>query len=227
MTKEKYGFVYVWYDRKHKRYYVGRHWGYKNDGYICSSKWMRKSYKRRPHDFKRRIIKYVYTTQLDLVTEEQYYLNMIKQEECGKRYYNKTLKADAPSMFGRTHSDETKLKMSRAAKGKIVSDVTKEKLRQINLGKKHTEEHKQKIRDNHNRNYSDPNFLAKMSAAAKNRSIETRQKISDNNKRLILESKIGMTGRKHSEKTKLKMSISAKNRKQNINTSNNLKEYIN
>lgn len=30
----KYGFIYLWYDRKHKRYYIGAHWGLKNDGYI-------------------------------------------------------------------------------------------------------------------------------------------------------------------------------------------------
>ena len=23
---EKYGFVYIWHDRKHKRYYIGSHW---------------------------------------------------------------------------------------------------------------------------------------------------------------------------------------------------------
>ena len=39
---EKYGFVYIWYDRKHKRYYIGCRWGTENDGYICSSSWMKK-----------------------------------------------------------------------------------------------------------------------------------------------------------------------------------------
>lgn len=33
----KYGFVYLWFDRKHKRYYVGCHWGTTEDGYVCSS----------------------------------------------------------------------------------------------------------------------------------------------------------------------------------------------
>jgi len=31
---EKYGFVYLWYDKKHKRYYIGCRWGKENDGYI-------------------------------------------------------------------------------------------------------------------------------------------------------------------------------------------------
>ena len=34
---EKYGFVYIWFDRKHKRYYIGCHWGHEDDGYVCSS----------------------------------------------------------------------------------------------------------------------------------------------------------------------------------------------
>ena len=59
---EKYGFIYVWYDKKHKRYYVGSHWGHEDDGYICSSSWMRKAYRRRPSDFRRRIIARVTTS---------------------------------------------------------------------------------------------------------------------------------------------------------------------
>ena len=85
----KYGFVYIWYDRKHKRYYVGCRWGREDDGYICSSSWMKASYKRRPHDFKRRIIARIYTSRADLHEEEYRWLSMMKQEELhGPRYYN-------------------------------------------------------------------------------------------------------------------------------------------
>ena len=38
------------------------------------------------------------------------------------------------------HSDETKLKMSEQAKGKLVADETKQKLRDLNLGKKYSDE---------------------------------------------------------------------------------------
>ena len=54
---EKYGFVYIWFDKKHRRYYVGCHWGNEYDGYVCSSSWMNQAYRIRPQDFKRRIIK--------------------------------------------------------------------------------------------------------------------------------------------------------------------------
>jgi hypothetical protein len=85
---EKYGFVYIWYDRKYKRYYIGSHWGTEDDGYICSSTWMKTSYLRRPNDFKRRIIKRVYESRSTLLDEEYKYLSMIKDEELKKKYYN-------------------------------------------------------------------------------------------------------------------------------------------
>jgi hypothetical protein len=85
---EKYGFIYVWFDKKHRRFYVGAHWGLEDDGYICSSTWMRNAFKRRPNDFKRRIIKRIYSSKLDTFIQEQHYLNMIKPEEKKTKYYN-------------------------------------------------------------------------------------------------------------------------------------------
>lgn len=82
------GFIYLWYDRKHKRFYLGSHWGSINDGYVCSSKWMKQAYARRPKDFKRRIIKKITTSKRDLLIEELRYLQMIKDSEVGSRYYN-------------------------------------------------------------------------------------------------------------------------------------------
>lgn len=85
---EKYGFVYIWYDCKHKRFYIGCRWGHENDGYICSSSWMKSSYKRRPEDFKRRILSRVFTNKKDLLEEEYNWLSLIKEEELSKKYYN-------------------------------------------------------------------------------------------------------------------------------------------
>ena len=85
---EKYGFVYIWFDRKHKRFYIGSHWGTEDDKYICSSNWMRRSYERRRLDFKRRILARIYTNRIDLYSEEQKWLSMIKDEEIKIRYYN-------------------------------------------------------------------------------------------------------------------------------------------
>jgi len=170
--KEKYGFVYIWRDRKHNRFYIGCHWGKEDDGYICSSRWMRKSFKRRPNDFKRRILSRVYTNRADLVEKEYKWLQLIPKECLGKDYYNhRTHKFNfteesIEKMRGRPCSAETREKMSKAHSGKKLSEETKEKIiknrcnienkiKMRNLvmgvknpfyGKKLSEEHKEKIR---------------------------------------------------------------------------------
>lgn len=85
---EKYGFVYIWYDRKHKRFYIGMHWGIEDDGYVCSSPWMRQAFKHRPYDFKRKILDRIYTNRQELYEREKYWLSLIKEEELKIRYYN-------------------------------------------------------------------------------------------------------------------------------------------
>jgi hypothetical protein len=88
---EKYGFVYIWLDRKHKRYYIGSHWGTETDGYICSSSWMMQAYKKRPNDFKRRLISKINTNRKDLLEEEYRWLSLIRDEEIvSNKYYNRT-----------------------------------------------------------------------------------------------------------------------------------------
>src|ERR1700692_1691810 len=81
------GFIYLWFDKKNKRYYIGSHCGNIDDGYVCSSEWMKNAYKNRSEDFKRRILEYVYDKELILI-KENYWLSLIKPEELGKRYYN-------------------------------------------------------------------------------------------------------------------------------------------
>ena len=132
---EKYGFVYIWYDKKHKRYYIGSHWGSENDGYICSSRWMRKAYRRRPNDFKRRIIARVYESKNALLDKEHEWMLLIKDEELGDKYYNYR-----KHRFGHWSSDEelsknVRQRMSEKMKGvPIHSDEYKERLRQQALG---------------------------------------------------------------------------------------------
>ena len=94
---EKYGFVYIWFDRKHKRYYIGCHWGFEHDGYICSSPWMKQAYKLRPSDFKRRILKSNISSKDLTYDEELKWLRLIKEEEISPkskypRYYNINIK---------------------------------------------------------------------------------------------------------------------------------------
>jgi hypothetical protein len=97
------GFVYVWFDKAKKMYYVGSHWGSEEDGYICSSVWMNRAYSKRPFDFKRKIVSKISSSREDMIIEERRWLNMIKDEELRKRYYNLRKVAGHWSMY--THRD--------------------------------------------------------------------------------------------------------------------------
>lgn len=139
MSNEKYGFVYIWFDIKYKRYYIGCHWGNIHDGYICSSTWMRNSFNRRPQDFRRRILK----SGLDrdeMYLEEQKYLNMININEIkpfssNPRYYNLSLSSKNP---WHKYEDSIKTigqKISASKTGKSVP-CTPEKAKAISEAKK-------------------------------------------------------------------------------------------
>lgn len=161
--KEKYGFVYIWYDRKHKRYYIGCHWGYIDDGYICSSSWMKKAYKYRPNDFKRRILTNNIASKEEMYLVEKNWLSLIKFEEISPntnhpRYYNLNITGFIP-----WHATEEGIlsvgeKISKANKGKKfgprdpsvgqkISEVKKEKFaqREAELGYKFHPEHRENM----------------------------------------------------------------------------------
>jgi hypothetical protein len=159
---EKEGFVYIWYDKKHERYYIGCHWGTEDDGYICSSSWMRNSYKRRPHDFKRRIIQRNILRE-NLMAEEHRWLIMIPKDELGKKYYNlHNHHFGHWSIDNRTHMSVCE-KLSEASKRLHQNPEYKEKYMEgrkkmppqtqeqiekrakANTGQKRTEETKRKI----------------------------------------------------------------------------------
>lgn len=158
----KYGFIYIWRDKKYNRYYIGSHWGTEDDGYICSSRMMRQSYNRRPQDFKRRIIKKIYTNRTDLLNEEQRWLDMIDEtltmkycttdEQRSKvKYYNITMSVKKP---WHQYPDNIKTigqKISASKKGKSTGPCSPEKAAAISKAKKSknrkfTDEHKAKLR---------------------------------------------------------------------------------
>lgn len=121
-------FVYIWYDRKHRRFYVGSHGGSPNDGYVCSSSWMKASHKRRPQDFKRRILA-SFNTREEAFDEERRWLLFIKPEELGKRYYNKTRTAYGSYVWQLEKTPEWKSNISKARKGKPLTEANRLALR--------------------------------------------------------------------------------------------------
>jgi len=132
------GFVYIWRDKKHNRYYVGSHWGSEDDSYVCSSPWMMQAYKHRKNDFKRKILSRIATNRLDLLKEEQRWFDMIKPNEIKVRYYNLSLKT-----YGAWHvHEESRLsvgqKISKSKTGKNTGP------RPIEVGQKISEVKKRK-----------------------------------------------------------------------------------
>ena len=116
------------------------------------------AYRRRPNDFKRRILSRIYTNRKELSKEEYKWLSLIKKEELGKKYYN-----FRNQFFGYCEnyitSETTKEKISKSIKGKNHplygkhhSEETKEKMKEAHKGEKHnwygkefSEEHKKNI----------------------------------------------------------------------------------
>lgn len=200
---EKYGFVYLWYDKKRKMFYIGSHWGTEDDGYICSSDRMREAYRRRPNDFKRRIIQKNIKRDV-LLDEEHKWLQLISENELGKRYYNLrqhkwghwTTDIDTNlsvrEKIKKTLSDpEVKKKIGAPHKGKIVSKETKQKIRKARAKQVFTVETREKM------SLSSKGILNPF--YGKTHSEETRQIMSKK-----------ASKRKHSEETRKKMSESRK-----------------
>lgn len=71
-----------------------------------------------------------------------------------KRYFSELFSGEGNPFFGKTHTNETKLKL----RNRIVSDDTKEKIRKWHEGKKLSEDHKNKISESLK---SNPPFLGK------------------------------------------------------------------
>lgn len=187
---EKYGFIYLWYDKKHKRFYIGCRWGNETDGYICSSPWMKKGYKRRPNDFKRKILSRIYTNKKDLLEEEYRWLSKIKKEELGKRYYNLH-----NHHFGHwSTNDSLILSVQEKIKSTLSKPEVREKIGAANRGRVKSEEEILRIKKAREKQVF---------------TIETREKMSLSSKGILNP----FYGKTHSEETRQIMSKKAKNRK--------------
>lgn len=115
-------FVYLWFDKCRKMFYVGQHSGSYDDNYLSSSRWLSGEIKYRPEDFTRKIIK-TFATKKEAQIYEGYLLTLIKPHEFGKKYYNIKIgapKGNKPWNAGKVglYSEETKKKISQARKGK-------------------------------------------------------------------------------------------------------------
>lgn len=79
-------FVYIWRDKVGPRFYIGKHKGTVDDGYVCSSKFMLPEYQERPQDFSRRIL--AWGSDEEMMSLEERLLTL-RKEHFGVRYYNR------------------------------------------------------------------------------------------------------------------------------------------
>lgn len=123
------GFVYLWYDKKRKKFYLGSHIGSLNDGYVGSNYRLKCAYKNRPDTFKRRILeKHTNINSKQLLQREQFWLNLIKPEELSVRYYNEKKFATGGNIVGMLSEEkkENHRKMSGIAARKYWDNITEE-----------------------------------------------------------------------------------------------------
>lgn len=212
---EKYGFIYIWYDRKRKMYYVGSHWGTETDGYICSSNRMRDAYRRRPHDFKRRILKRNIKRE-ELLQEEYNWLSLIDEKDIGVKYYNlrkhkwghwSTDESSRKSIAEKLSEKHTGKKYPNRKKPKPFSEEHKRKMSErmkgntLTLGRSLSDEHKKILSEKNKGRVHNEESINRIKEARKKQVIteETKKKISETQK-----------GKKLSDETRRKMSESKK-----------------
>jgi hypothetical protein len=128
---------------------------------------MRKAYKRRPQDFRRKILSRVTSSRQNLLDEEYRYLSMIKESELGRKYYNL-----------KNHKNGHWMTIDERAKTlkEKISTKTKEAMNRPEVRERYLEG--LKARDNR---AWDPKVRAKMSASNKG-----KNKGKDNSKAIAM-----------------------------------------
>jgi hypothetical protein len=235
MQQEKYGFIYIWFDKKNTRFYIGSHWGHENDGYICSSRMMRQAYNRRPEDFKRRIISRIYSNREDLLLEEERWLKMIDPNKTtprnttvdsrqSVRYYNINLGTQSRWWSSDSNRMTIGQKISAVKSGKKTGPCSPEKAKAISEAKKASFVRKQEILG-----YKmSPEHIAKMAATktGKPQSPESNAKRSATIQSLIASGiKLGTQGPLSNE-TKRKIGNAHRGMKRTKETCKNIAQSV-
>lgn len=160
-----------------------------------------------------------------------------------------TVRKHRNAMIGKTHSKETKLKLSKVHKGKTIAEETRKKISKSLKGRKATKERIQKLKDYYKTNYNSrkgeklsEETKRKISEASKGRipwnkgkkcPKDVREKISKKLKgiKLSLETRKKMSlaqkGKVLKEITKKRMSKAKKGRKITLEHKNKIIESLN
>ena len=132
-----------------------------------------------------------------------------KNYHYGKSPSEETKTKMSKAQRGKTLSEETKRKMSESRKGRIVSEETRKKQSESNKGKTRSEESRKKMSGSQKGRIVSEKTRRKISEANKDPSEETRRKISETKKG----ENHYLYGKSLSEETKIKMSKAQKGKK--------------
>lgn len=164
---------------------------------------MKRGYKKRPQDFKRKILKTNISDKKILLEEEYNWLRMIKNEELGKKYYNLH-----NHHFGHWSSDENKRltvgekisaspnrreNISKANKGRKLKPETIEKLKEITRKQFENEDNRKRLSEITKNMWKDPEYRERQRKVRENPGFYKgfRQKHTEESKLKMSEKKKG------------------------------------
>jgi len=180
-----YTYAYLRVDRT--PYYIG-----KGQGKRAFTK--RKNEIQKPKDRSRIILLKQNLTEEEAFKHEEYLINIFGRIDLGTGILrNKTNGGEGNS--GKIVSEETRKKLSIAAKNQIRTKEYCKKISLIKTGFKHSEESKRKISEKHKGRVVSEETKKKLSEISKNKNEEWKRKIRESR-----------SGYKHSEETKKKIS---------------------
>jgi len=145
-------------------------------------------FKNNPENYKLKIVSVFDTREEAMLLEIK--LHNKFNVGVNANFYNKckaTSTGFSTEGIPHTHSDETKEKISKSSKGRVVSQKTKDKLSKANSGKKHTQEHATKISKANKGKKHTQDHRSKLSKAKKGKTItqEHRSNISKAKKGVV------------------------------------------
>jgi len=133
------GFVYIWHNKVNGKMYIGSHQGNVDDGYLGSGVAFKRAIEKYGiENFERNILYEEYKSIESLLLKENEIINQYNAV-MSRKFYNMT-NYDPKLPIGtnrtRRHSEETKRKMSEAAKSRgPVSEATKTKMSATRKGR--------------------------------------------------------------------------------------------
>jgi hypothetical protein len=214
--EETIAYVYKWTYKPTYKWYIGSRTAKgcnPDDGYICSSKIVKPMIKSNPDEWIREIIA---TGKPEEMRELEAELLDLFDAKNDTRSFNMHNGDGKFTTAGKTHSDESRAKISAANKGKPHNEEHRAKISAANKGKTHNEETRAKMSASRKGRTFTEEHRAKMSASNKGKthSPETRAKLSA----LMKGENNPMYGKKHSEEHRAKLSAANKGKTHNEET---------